>query len=161
MTEEFYIWLAFTLLFGVAVLWKPFVARMFLGFFFMVMALGVNLSLALSDPRQFVALGSESYILFYRYIFDQWVAAEPLVFIIPVILFELIAGVMILGREGGARSALLGVTIFLVLIAPLNQATLPNLILAAETWLLIRDDLGRSLLDAVRRQPRASAISRH
>lgn len=160
MDDGFFIWLSFTLLFLLFVLAKPLGARVFLGFFFMVMALGVNLVIALSDPQLLIGLGSHSMIPFYRWTFQYWVAMEPMAFIIPIILFELAIGFLMLGKGASAELGLLGAMIFLVMIAPLNQMTMPNLVLALGVWLLLRRDLNISLPDILRRRrgPHHSSI---
>lgn len=152
MGDPFFIWLFLTLSFDLFAWLKPFGTRIFLGLFFIVMALGVNLVIALTNPQLLTALGANSLIPFYRWAFQHWVAAEPLAFIIPIILFELIAGFLMLGKGVSAKWGLVGAMVFLVMTAPLHEVTLPNLVLAIGVWFLLRRDLGRSLRDTVRKR---------
>lgn len=138
MVDQFLVWLAFTLGFLVFSLLRPNSARIVLGLFFIAMSLGVNLMFVLVDARSFVALGSESFIPFYRDVFRTYVAAYPVSFALPAVAFELAIGVMMLCGGKIARIGLLGAALFLVAIAPLNLATAPNAILAVAILLLLR-----------------------
>lgn len=151
MEKAMVIWLTLALLFTVFALLKPLGARIILGIFFIVMALGVNLVLLLSDPQSFVDLGASSIIPFYRWAFQYWLAANPAAFIIPIILLELLAGFLMLGKGGSARLGLLGAISFLLLTAPLNEVTLPNALLAVGVWFLTRKNLDSSLWDLLPR----------
>lgn len=51
-------WLVFCLLIFVLCLSKPAAGRIFMGIFFLVMAVGVNVVLVLISPGQFVVLGT-------------------------------------------------------------------------------------------------------
>ena len=147
MEDGVFIWLAVTLLFDLFAMKKPFGARIVLGLFFIVMALGVNLVIARSDAGLVAALGADALIPFYRWAFREWVAAAPLAFIVPIILLQLAAGVLMLGRGTAAKGGLAAATLFLVLSAPLHEMALPNLLFAVGTWILLRGDLRRGLPD--------------
>lgn len=151
MEDAMFIWLGFALLFNLFALLKPLGARIFLGIFFIVMALGVNLAIMLSNPRLIVDLGATAMVPFYRWAFEHWVAAEPAAFIIPIIFLELLAGFLMLGKGGSARLGLWGAISFLVMTTPLHEMTLPNALLAVGVWFLTRRDLDSSLWDLLRR----------
>lgn len=66
MLTTFTIWLAFVALFFLFCLAKPNASRIFLGFFFIVMAIGVNIVTVLTAPQSYITLGANALIPFYR-----------------------------------------------------------------------------------------------
>jgi hypothetical protein len=138
MVEQLLVWLAFTVGFLLFSLARPNCARVVIGLFFIAMALGVNLVFVLVDARSYVALGSESFVPLYRDFFRTHVAASPLSYAVPVVIFELAIGVMLLGGGRVARFALVGAALFLIGISPLSVATAPNVILALSLLLMLR-----------------------
>ncbi|HVK39659.1 MAG TPA: hypothetical protein VNA88_14080 [Candidatus Kapabacteria bacterium] len=137
MIEQLLVWLGFTVGFLVYSLFRPNCARIVIGLFFIAMSLGVNLMFVLVDARSFVALGSDSFLPFYRELFETHVAAHPVAFALPAVVFELAIGVMMLFGGRVARFGMIGAVLFLVGIAPLNLATTPNVILAFAILLLV------------------------
>jgi hypothetical protein len=60
---------------------RPDAGRIFLGIFFLVMAIGVNMVLVLISPNLFVALGTNDAIIpLYQWFFENVVAIAPPLF---------------------------------------------------------------------------------
>lgn len=71
----------FSLLVLLLCLVRPNAGRIFLGNFFLVMAIGVNVVLVLISPNLFVALGTNDAIIpLYQWFFENVVAIAPPLF---------------------------------------------------------------------------------
>lgn len=133
-------WLIFVLLVSLFGLIKPNAARIFLGFFFLAMAIGVNVVMGLTDPPSYVKMGQNALIPFYRWVFSNIISLNPALFVLPVAAFQITIALLMLHKGKYVKWGLLGGIIFLIGIAPLGVESLPNLILAAAmAWLLKKD----------------------
>ncbi|MCA0294138.1 MAG: hypothetical protein LCH96_02280 [Actinobacteria bacterium] len=148
MNEQTLIWGTFCLLaLAAAILW-PRLTRRFLGGFFILMALGVNLVYVLVDPAGFVGIGTDAPLLgIYAWAFSTIVAVSPVTLGITLAIYELALGTCMIIGGRAARWGLLAGIAFLVASTPLSTWTLPNLILAA------------ALLVILRREPRSVAAT--
>jgi hypothetical protein len=73
--EQLVTFALFSLLVLFLCLLRPGAGRIFMGIFFLVMAIGVNLVLALIAPDMFVALGTDDALVpLYRWFFENVVA---------------------------------------------------------------------------------------
>ncbi len=153
--------LVFYVLVLVVCLAKPGVGRVFVGFFFLLMAIGVNVVLVLVAPEQFVALGTdEPLVPLYRWFFENVVALAPSLFGLLAAAFEVTLALMMLSRERYVKWGLIGGIVFLLAITPLGVWTLANPVMALALTVLLRQEYRRSLAQmiggAVRRsRPRA------
>jgi hypothetical protein len=132
MNQQTVIWGSFCLLaLGAALRW-PAPTRRFLGVFFIVMGLGVNLVYVLLDPAGFVRIGTDAPLVgVYAWAFSTLVSLWPIGFGVLLASYEVALGIfMIIGGPRG-RWGLIAGTFFLVASTPLSTWTLPNLILAA------------------------------
>jgi hypothetical protein len=144
--EQLIPWLVFCLAFLVFCFIKPNGARIFVGIFFIVMALAVNLLLSFVAPQQFVAIGTDaSLIPFYEWFFNTVVAAAPPVVGIAAAAGEIAVGFLILSHGRGVRWGLGGAIAFLILITPLGVWTLPNPLMAIGLVRLFAMKFPRSL----------------
>jgi len=136
---------------------RPRAGRWFVGLFFLAMGLGVNLTFVLRDPSQFVALGTaEPLVPLYAAFFEQVVGRAPVLWGLLVVAFQLVVGVLLLGRGPSVRWGLAGATVFLLAITPLGPWTLANPLLAVALATLWRRPHDASLLDAVRGASRSA-----
>lgn len=139
MNQQTIIWGSFCLLaLGAALKW-PALTRRFLGGFFIVMGLGVNLVYVLLDPAGFVSIGTDAPLMgVYAWAFSTLVALWPIGFGVLLASYEVALGtMMIIGGRPGRWGLLAGVT-FLVASTPLSTWTLPNLVLAAALIAILR-----------------------
>jgi hypothetical protein len=135
--EQLIPWLIFCLAVLVLCLFRPHAARIFVGVFFIIMAVGVNVVLAVVDPDQFMKLGDAPVIPFYAWFFQNVVAPAPQLIGILAAAGETTVGLLMLSGGRGRRLGLIGAIVFLIAITPLGIWTLPNPIFAAGlAWLL-------------------------
>jgi hypothetical protein len=153
--EQLVPWAVFCTLALLLCTMKPGAGRIFMGLFFIVMALGVNVVLVLVAPDQFVALGTDSPIVpLYRWFFESVVPLAPPLFGLAAATYEIAVGLLMLGRGRQVVWGLIGGIAFLLVITPLGVWTLANPIMALALALLLRRNYNRSLADMLRhRQP--------
>jgi hypothetical protein len=107
-------WLIFCVLFLAFCTWKPLAARMFIGLFFIVMAIAVNWMLSFAAPDLFVGLGADAPLLtFYEWVFTDVVARAPQAVGIPAGVGEIVLGVLMLSKGRWAAVGLVGAIAFL------------------------------------------------
>ncbi|MDR7328342.1 hypothetical protein [Corynebacterium guangdongense] len=153
-------WLVFCLLFLGLCIWKPNAARVFIGLFFIVMAVAVNWVLAMTKPHLFVGLGADASLLpLYEWFFTDIIARAPQAVGILAGTGEIVLGVLMLAKGRWAALGLLGGIVFLLLITPLGIWTLPNPIMVLGLVYLLTKPLDKSLpemLGTLRRRVRRS-----
>lgn len=125
------VWLVFAVLTALLCLIKPSFGRVFIGIFFCVMAIGVNLSIAIIDPQLFVDLVDGAHPEIYRKALVALVELNPRLVGIAAATFEFGVGVLILGHGRAVRIGLVLGIVFLFGITPLRTEELPNVIIAA------------------------------
>ncbi len=132
---------------------RPNAGRIFLGFFYLAMALGVNGAFILMAPEGYVGYLAGSYWPLYRDI-AVWVVnlLSPVVFGILLAAFEITLAVLLLGKGRNVKLGLCGVILFIVGITPLSLLQLPWLGLAVAAGSLLRRDYDRSLPEMVARR---------
>lgn len=150
MINPFTIWLAFVLLVFLFCFIKPNWARIFLGFFFLVMAIGINVVTVLVAPQSYIEMGRNAFIPFYRWIFLNVIALNPALFVLPIAGFQITIALMMLNKKKYVKIGLVGGILFLVGIAPLGLESLPNLILAAALGWLLRGEYDTTLLESIK-----------
>jgi len=130
--EQLIPWLIFCAAFLLFSLVRPNGARIFIGIFFFVMALGVNALLSFLAPEVFVSIGTdEPLIPFYAWLYGHVVAVAPAVVGIVAAAGEMMVALLILSRGRRVKLGLIGAIVFLLVITPLGVWTLPNPLRAA------------------------------
>ena len=138
----------FSLLVLLLCLVRPYAGRIFVGIFFLIMAVGVNVVLVLVAPDQFVALGTEDALIpLYRWFFENVVALAPPLFGLLVAALEITIALMMLSKEQGVKWGLIGGIVFLIAITPLGTWTLANPILALALAYLLTKEYDRCFLE--------------
>jgi hypothetical protein len=144
--EQLVPWSVFCLLVLLLCLIRPYAGRVFVGLFFLIMAVAVNIVLVLVAPEQFVALGTDSPIFrLYEHFFHNVVAVAPPVFGLLAAAYEIVVALLMLGKGRYVKWGLIGGICFLLAITPLGVWTLGNPILAVALAYLLTKDYGRSL----------------
>ncbi|MFB9405652.1 hypothetical protein [Pseudarthrobacter polychromogenes] len=152
--EQLIPWLVFCVAFLVFCFARPNGARIFIGIFFIVMALGVNALLAFVAPEQFVAMGTDDPLIpVYAWVFQNVVAAAPTVVGMLAAAGEIVVGLLVLSHGRKVKVGLLAAIVFLLLVTPLGVWTLPNPLMAVGLARLLTQEFPRSLWQ--RRQPAA------
>jgi hypothetical protein len=148
--DEKILWsIGFVLVVVILCIAKPNAGRIFLGIFYLVMAIGINLVNAVTNPLSTVQMGEASLLSLYRTFFSDIVSKAPVPFILAIALFELIMGVLILGKHRQVKTGLLGTSVFLIFITPFGYIQLPWLGIAAVQFYLIRKDFDKTLIDMI------------
>jgi hypothetical protein len=145
LINPFTVVIAFCLALIALNLLKPEAGRITLGIFFLVMALGVNLTLLLTDPSLYVAAGKDAFLPVYRWFFTTVLAWNPVFFVILLILYEVSVGALILSKGKYVRYGLVGGIVFClgVSLIGIQAVTSPGVALALA--LLLRKDFPHSL----------------
>lgn len=128
---------------------KPNTGRIFLGFFYLVMALAVNTVLAFTDPQSIVQMGEGSLLEIYKTFFSEVVSRAPVPFILFVAAFEISMGLLILGKRQKVKFGLIGTTLFLFLITPFGLIQLPWLGIALIQLYLLRKDFDKTFIEII------------
>jgi len=119
---------------------KPNAGRIFLGFFFLVMALGVNGSFTFGNPQAYLDYASGALIPVYRSLATTVIQVSPFLFGVLLMLFEISMGLLLLHKKNAVKAGLIGTMIFIVGIAPLSWVQIPWLgLLAAQGYLLTKE----------------------
>jgi hypothetical protein len=148
--QQLVIWAVFCLLVLVLCVLKPDAGRIFVGIFFLIMAIGVNVVMVFFDPNSYIGLGAESFISLYRWVFTNLVVLAPPLFVLPIAAFEIAIGLLMLSRGRYVKWGLIGGIVFLIAITPLGVWTLANLILAVAMTYLLTKEYERSLSETLR-----------
>lgn len=149
--EQLVPWSVFCFLILALCLIRPGAGRIFVGLFFLVMAIGVNVVLVLAAPDQFVALGTEDALIpLYRWFFENVVAVAPPLFGLLAAAYEIAIALMMLSKGRFVKWGLIGGIVFLIVITPLGVWTLGNPILALALAVLLRKEYTRSLSEMLR-----------
>jgi hypothetical protein len=119
---------------------KPDAGRIFLGLFFLVMAIGVNGSFTFGDPQAYIEYASGALIPLYRDIALTIVELNPVLFGLLLMAFEIAMGLLILHKLKSVRIGLIGTMGFLIAIAPLSFIQIPWLgLIIGEAYLLTKE----------------------
>lgn len=158
--EQLIPWLIFCFTVLLLCLFRPGAARIFVGFFFIIMAVGVNVVLSIIAPEQFVKLGTDTPLIpLYDWFFRNIVAPAPQLIGILAATGEAVLGLLILSGGRRTRLGLIGAIIFLIVITPLGIWTLPNPVLAAGlAWLLTKEH-PKNVLHVLRPSQRRTAAN--
>ncbi len=144
------IWsIGFVLIVIILCIVKPNIGRIFLGIFYLIMALGINLVNAITNPQSTVLMGEASLFKFYRTIFSDIVARAPVFFILVIVFFEITMGLLILNKHRKVKFGLIGTTIFLIMITPFGYIQIPWLGIAAIQLYLLRKDFDKTFIEII------------
>jgi hypothetical protein len=136
---------------------RPYAGRIFVGIFFLIMAVGVNVVLVLVAPDQFVALGTDAPVVsLYRWFFENVVALVPPLFGLLAAGYEITIALMMLFKGRSVKWGLIGGIVFLIAITPLGIWTLGNPIMALALAYLLTKEYDRTFLEMLhlRTRPR-------
>lgn len=95
--EQLVPWLILCIAVSALCLIRPNAARIFVGVFFIIMAVAVNAVLSIIAPDQFVRLGADAPLIpFYGWFFEQIVALAPQLVGILAAIGEIAIGLLVL-----------------------------------------------------------------
>jgi hypothetical protein len=121
-------------------LFKPNAGRIFIGLFFLVMAIAVNGSFTFTNPQAYIEYSKGALIPLYRDLAVSAVALSPTVFGLLLMSFEIVMGLLILNKRKSVKIGLIGTIFFLIGIAPLSTVQVPWLgLIIGEVYLLTKE----------------------
>jgi hypothetical protein len=132
---------------------KPNAGRIFLGLFFLVMALGVNGSFTFGNPQAYIDYAEGALIPFYRNLVVPVVSLSPFLFGLLVMAFEITMGLLLLHKHKSVKIGLVGTMLFLAGMTPLDWLQLPWLGLIVAEAYLFKFDFDRALIEMILRKP--------
>jgi hypothetical protein len=147
---------AFVLALVILCIAKPNAGRIFLGFFFLAMALGVNGSFTFGNPQAYLDYAEGALIPLYRDLAVSVVAISPVAFGLVLMAFEIAMGLLLLHKLKSVKLGLIGTIVFVVGISPLNWLQVSWLGMIVAQVHLFRREFDRSFLDIIRRRKRAA-----
>lgn len=148
--DEKIIWsIGFVLIVIILCIVKPNIGRIFLGIFYLIMAIGINIVNAITNPQSTVQMGEASLLDFYKTIFSDIVAKAPVFFILLIALFQMTMGLLVLNKHKNVKLGLIGTTIFLILITPFGYIQIPWLGIAAIQLYLLRMDFDKTFIEII------------
>ncbi len=133
---------------------KPNAGRIFLGLFFLVMALGVNGSFTFGNPQAYVDYAEGALIPFYRNLVVPVVSLSPFLFDLLLMAFEITMGLLLLHKHKSVKIGLIGTMLFLAGMAPLDWLQLPWLGLIVAEAYLFKFNFDRSFIEMILRKPK-------
>ena len=101
---------------------RPNAARIFLGIFFLVMGLGVNLTFVLTQSSFVYDYGVNSWLPLYRILIERIIGINPAVFGVLLIVFEVTMGLFLLSRGVWVKIGLVATMAFVLLLVPIHPA---------------------------------------
>jgi hypothetical protein len=129
------------------------IVRYLLGSLYLLGAL-IHITLLTNNPDFYRTFADSSLLPFYKTFFAENVAVNPAAYVIPVALFELAIGLLILFGFGRLVTiGLIGGVIFNALIAPLGWWGFLNVLLVALQAFMLTRIFRRSLLDVTDPNP--------
>ena len=134
---------------------KPNAGRIFLGLFFLVMAIGVNGSFTFTNPQAYIEYASGALIPIYRDIPLTIVELNPVLFGLTLMAFEIAMGLLLFHKGKSVKVGLIGTMCFLVIIAPLSVIQLPWLGLIIGQAYLLTKEFDTSFLEMIRSKLRS------
>lgn len=149
MDEKMLYSIGFVLLVILLCIIKPNAGRIFLGIFYLVMAIGINMVNAITNPQSTLQMGEDSLFGFYRTFFSEVVSKAPVLFILIVALFQITMGLLILNKHQKVKLGLIGTSIFLLLITPFGNIQLPWLGIAAIQLYLLGKDFDKTFPEII------------
>ncbi len=129
---------------------KPNAGRIFLGLFFLVMAIGVNGSFTFTNPQGYVEYASGALIPLYRDIAPTVVNLNPVLFGLLLMTFEIVMSFLLLYKQRYVRIGLIGTIVFLIGIAPLSFIQIPWLGLIIGEAYLLTQEFDSTFLDVIK-----------
>ncbi len=132
---------------------RPNAGRIFLGFFYLAMGLGVNLVLGLTNPEGYLEMGKGALIPVYKDFFSQVVSLNPMLFVLLVAAFQIAMGLLILYKRRAVKIGLIGTMVFVVAITPLGTQQFPWLGLPLVQAYLLTREFDRCFIETLRSKP--------
>ncbi len=150
MINPFTVSVAFVLAVVVFCLAKPNAGRIFLGFFYLAMAIGINIVTVIANPQSYVEMGKDALIPLYRELFVKVIALNPPLFVLPIAAFQIAMAFLILHKGRYVKIGLIGTMIFVIGVTPLGTIQFPWLGLVLAQAFLLTKEFDTTFLEILR-----------
>lgn len=131
---------------------KPNGARIFLGIFFIIMGLGINVPFLLIKPNFIAEYGQGAWFPLYRTLTDLIIKPYPYLFGILLICFEITMGVLLLGKKKSVKIGLIGTMLFIIMLSPLYKSQLAWTISIIGHIFLLKKEFNTSFIELIRKR---------
>lgn len=129
---------------------RPNTARIVLGIFFLVMAIGVNGTITFLNPQLYVDYGQDALLFIYHELCVNIIALNPVVFGLLLIVYEITIGLLMLHKGIFVKVGMIGSILFLIAISPISLIQIPWLGLAITPAYLSTKHFDTSLWEIIR-----------
>ncbi|WP_291352797.1 hypothetical protein [Desulfosporosinus sp.] len=128
---------------------KPNAARIILGIFFLIMAIGVNGSITLLNPHLYVDYGQDALISLYRELCLNIISINPSIFGLLLVIYETTIGLLMLHKGISVKVGMVGAILFLIAISPVSLIQIPWLGLAISPAYLLTKHFDTALWEVI------------
>lgn len=142
--------LVFSALIILLSLYKPEICRIFLGFFFICMGLGVNLPFVVTRPFFVYEYGMGAWLPLFRTLTESIIGLNPQLFGVFLILFEVFVGLALLGKNRWVSMGIFLASLFILLLIPLYYSQIAWAVSIAGILLLLRKKYENNVLEMIR-----------
>ncbi len=158
LINPFTVVIAFAIILASLAYFRPKIGRKVVGIFFLIMALGVNVPILLTDPALFAATGAKAFLPIYRWFFTKILGSIPVPFVIALILFEASVGLMILSKGRAVKLGLIAASLFCLFLTPVGMEEITAPLLIVSFVILMRHEFPEPAF-RLRRPIRAATIT--
>jgi hypothetical protein len=126
----------------------PEIDRLFIALWYVPIGAGIHAAVALTgDPTAYQYFAENAYLPIYRFIFQDLVPQNVVLFAAIITLFEVVLGLLLFGKGAVVRYALLASAVFQILLAPTTTWGFLNVLLAVMSVMLLRYDYDETLYE--------------
>lgn len=125
------------------------VLRFFFGCIYIIGGIA-NIVVTMVRPSTYMDFADTAFIPFYKHFLIEYFYYNIPAFTIPAAFYQITIGLLIICKDMFVKIGLVGAVIFSLLIIPLGQEQLPNIIFVAFMIYLLRKNYHYSFIDLIR-----------
>lgn len=130
-------------------IFKPDVCRFFLGFFFIVMGLGVNLTFVITQPYFVYQYGMSAWVPLFRDLTESVIGLNPVLFGVLLIIFEVLTGLVLLGKGFRPYLGIISASVFILMLVPLYYSQIAWASCVPGILLLLRKKYEKNIIEII------------
>lgn len=131
-------------------IFKPEGCRILLGFFFIIMGLGVNLTFFLTQPYYVYEYGMGAWMPFIRGLTESIIGLNPVLFGVLLIVFEVLVGLSLLASKNWVSLGIFMASLFILILIPLYYSQIAWAVSVVGVLLLLRNKYEKTFVDLIR-----------
>ncbi len=131
-------------------IYKPEECRILLGFFFIFLGLGVNLTSFLSQPYFVYENGMEAWLPLFRVLTESIIGLNPVLFGVFLIIFEVLIGLALLGSKTWVSLGIYLAAFFILILIPVYYSQMAWAVSVIGVLLLLRKKYEVNFVDLIR-----------